>query len=111
MEELDYKRVHSRIMYSTRLECYRYYENNELKRYNPPMELIMFDLSLGGIGVISEEYLKIGNVLMFTLKLNIMPYQVMAKVVWTYKIGHMYRSGLEFVGMPNGLVREIKELQ
>lgn len=104
------KRIHKRIMLNEKFNCYIYYDDEQLLEFDGPIEMYCDDISVGGMGVVSKANLKEGIVLVFTVTMDIVPYRVMGRVVKKYEIlEDVYKYGLEFFGIPNGLLAEIKK--
>lgn len=102
-------RVHFRFLKSEIIHCYTMYYNDKKHHFDPPISIIVEDISIGGMGIITKHPLEINQVISFYYTFEYMPYKLMLKVIWIRKIGKMYKVGLEFVATPNGLVKELKE--
>lgn len=104
------QRTHERIGYRTKLQVYQYYNmNGILIKPKEPIEMEVFDISLGGIGVISYKDIPGHATLEFTLYLEEIPYQVMAKIAWTQHNLVFFRYGLEIIGHNNMLFRHLQK--
>lgn len=102
-------RVHSRIKYRIKIFCYRYYNTDgEIVKFQEPIDLEVFDISLGGLGIITKHEFKLNQTLEFTLYLEDVPYQVMTVIKWCNMNQIYYRYGLEIIGHNNMLFRHLK---
>lgn len=104
-------RIHERKFYREKMEVYRYYDEvGRLIVLEEPLHYEVYDISLGGLGVLTKSKPVPASVLEFTLYLNQVPYRVMAKVAW-YETNQIYhRYGLEFIGQNNMMFRQMKEM-
>lgn len=103
-------RCHERIPYRSKINVYRYYNmNGVLVTPDEPIELVIFDVSLSGLGVISQQAFSGQATLEFTFYLEDIPYQVMAKIAWSKHNHIFFRYGLEIIGHNNMLFRHLKE--
>lgn len=110
MNESIESRCHERIPYRTKINVYRYYNmSGILVTPGDPIELEVFDLSLGGLGVISHKAFTGSVTLEFTLYLEDIPYPVMAKIAWSKHNHLFFRYGLEIIGHNNMLFRHLKK--
>ncbi|MBN2797264.1 MAG: PilZ domain-containing protein [Clostridia bacterium] len=104
-------RIHKRISFRSKIDVYRIYDaKGQLNVLEEPIHLEVFDISLGGLGVLSKRFQLNASMLEFTLYVQEIPYRVIAKVVWheTNEIFHRY--GLEIIGHNNMLFRYLKEM-
>lgn len=105
------KRIHDRVPYRVDVECIHYYKpDGSESKFNHPVHMDVFDLSLGGIGIITKTHFDPGTVLVFTLYLENVPYTVMALVRWHHGNDFTNRYGLEFIGPSNMMFRHLKTL-
>lgn len=112
METVMYNegRIHQRISYREKINIFQYYNNNgSLIKLTKAMEMVIIDISIGGIGGISNEMLEYGSVIEFTLYLEKIPYPVLAKIVWVDNNVRYYKYGLEIIGHNNMMFRHLKE--
>lgn len=102
-------RIHFRFLKSEIIHCYTLYENEQKYDLNPPISIVIEDISIGGMGIMTNYDLKNGQIISFNYTFRYMPYELMLKVVWVKNLGHTKKVGVEFIAMPNGLVKEIKD--
>ena len=102
-------RVHERVPYRVKLWCYHYYTSvGEIVKFEEPIMMEVFDISLGGIGVVTKQQFPENATLEFTFYLESIPYQVMTQIKWLNTNGVFYRYGLEIIGHNNMLFRHLK---
>lgn len=100
-----------RMSYYERISCTSYYHAGILLRPDRPVEIIMMGLSELGMSAICDHDFEIGDVLLYDIKLEGIPFdKLMAEVQCIVKQGYMYRIDLCFLGMPNSLFEMIKEI-
>jgi len=75
-----------------------------------PARMVMLDLSIGGIGIVSDIDFELSSILTFTLYLEKVPHTIMARVQWKAIKGEMCQCGLEFIGTPNQLFRQLQKI-
>lgn len=103
-------RVHHRINYREKINIFQYYNNSgNLVKLAVPIEMVVFDVSLGGLGVLSDKSLENGSVIEFTLYLENIPYAVLSKIVWVDNNGKYFKYGLEIIGHNNMMFRHLKK--
>lgn len=74
-----------------------------------PIMMEVFDLSLGGLGVVTKQEFPDNATLEFTFYLEKIPYQVMTQIKWTNTNHIFYRYGLEIIGHNNMLFRHLQQ--
>ncbi len=109
-KQLADRRLFVRIRHMQRLECHKVYDGIEeepilLKR---PLELVTSDISLGGIGVISERKIMPGKILEFQFKLDHIPYVIKCEVIFCVPMDDKFRAGLKLVQREKQFVRHLK---
>jgi len=103
-------RIHDRVPYRVKLWCYYYYnEIGERVSFESPVMMEAFDLSLGGIGIITRLPLPKQSTLEFTFYLEDIPYQVMTQIKWHTTNYVFHRYGLEIIGHNNMLFRHMQQ--
>lgn len=104
-------RVHARVDYRVLIRCVEYYDpEGILIRLDDFIQIDVFDVSLGGLGVIAKTKFLVNSILVFTLYLEGIPYSSMAQVRWKNSNDFINRYGIEFVGVSNMMHRHIKAL-
>lgn len=110
-EKNNEHRIHQRIPYRTKVNVYRYYDQKGvLVTPTKGIVLEIFDMSLGGLGVLTTHEFLMPSTLEFTLYLEDIPYAVMAKIAWSQHNQFFFRYGLEIIGHQNMLFRHLKKL-
>jgi len=103
-------RIHDRVRYRVKLWCYHYYTaDGEIVRFEEPIMMEVFDVSLGGIGIITKTEFPQGATLEFTFYLEQIPYQVLTQVKWLNTNNIFCRYGLEIIGHNNMLFRHLQQ--
>ena len=104
------KRKHKRIPYSMKLWCSTYHDpQGILQSFERPVFMDVFDMSVGGLGIICKHAFEENCILHFTLYLEEIPYKVMALVRWSGEDGNYRRLGTMFVGNNNDLQRHLSK--
>jgi c-di-GMP-binding flagellar brake protein YcgR len=102
-------RTHDRVPYRVKLWCYHYYTPvGEIVKFDEPIMMEVFDVSLGGIGVVTKSQFPDNATLEFTLYLEQIPYQVMTQLKWVSTNNVFFRYGLEIIGHNNMLFRHLQ---
>ena len=103
-------RVHNRVAYREKLECYHYYSvDGQRHPFKEVVQMEVFDLSLGGLGIVTKYQFPEDIILEFTFYLEAIPYQVMALIKWVNTNDIFYRYGLEILGHNNMLFRHLQQ--
>lgn len=103
-------RVHARVPYREKLSCYHYYNaQGEMVKFDQPIDIEVYNISIGGIGIITQVPFPESATIEFTLYLENIPYQVMTKIVWSTSNQVFYRYGLEIIGHNNMFFRHLKQ--
>jgi len=104
------KRKHKRIPFSMKLWCSSYHDPaGELQSFTRPVFMDIFDMSIGGLGIICKHDFAENSILHFTLYLEERPYEVMALVRWIKKDSCYHKLGTMFVGSNNALQRHLED--
>lgn len=111
MKQKECARIHARIPYK-----YAISNAKQLIRAGDSVAkegrfvLQAFDLSKGGIGVITKDDIPSGTFLTFDIGIEDIQYTVMGLIKWKATNEFMHRYGIEFVGTGNMLYRHIDAL-
>ena len=100
-------RVHKRISYERILDNVRVIRHKESELVEDKFSINAYDLSQGGIGIISSKKISTGTFLKFYIVLENIQYDVMGIVKWGRKEDVTYRYGIEFIGIANMFYRHI----
>ncbi len=113
MEEtkLSELRKNKRIDYFSKAYCRKSMHDGETEEYEQPLELMLINISVGGLGIVSEKIFEKDTVMLLDLKLEDEHYEkVTAKVMWTIRKGDMFRHGLELMNVSGRLYRHLSRL-
>jgi len=105
------KRKIRRIDYYSKIQCIKSTCEGRTEEYEIPLELTLINISVGGLGIISEKPFEKDAVLILSFKLEEVKYEkVSAKVMWMMKMGDMYRHGLEIMNVSGKLFKHLSML-
>lgn len=105
------KRKSKRINYFSKIYCSKSMYNGEAEEFQEPVELMLHDVSEGGLGVVCDRLFERGSVLVLSITLEDVHYEkVTAKVMWTIKKNNTYRHGLEIMNLSGKLFRHLSRL-
>ena len=105
------KRKNRRIDYYSKIQCIKSTYKGRTEEYEIPLELTLINISVGGLGIISEKPFEKDAVLVLSFKLEEERYEkVSAKVMWMMKMGDMYRHGLEIMNVSGKLYKHLSML-
>jgi c-di-GMP-binding flagellar brake protein YcgR len=105
------KRKSRRIDYYSKIQCIKSTYKGRTEEYEIPLELTLINISVGGLGIISEKPFEKDAVLVLSFKLEEERYEkVSAKVMWMMKMGDMYRHGLEIMNVSGKLFKHLSML-
>lgn len=107
---LEDRRLYARALYMQKAECNTLYESldSEPVTLEEPMKFMIIDLSLGGIGIISEKEILTGTILSFKLLLDSISYDIKCQVVYCFENSGKYRAGLKIVDEDKNFIRHLK---
>jgi c-di-GMP-binding flagellar brake protein YcgR len=104
-------RKSKRINYSSKIYCSKSIYNSETEEYEEPLELMLLNVSAGGLGIASDKLFENDSVLVLRMELKEVSYdKVTAKVLWNIKKGDIYRYGLEIINISGKLFRHLNQL-
>jgi len=105
------KRKSRRIDYYSKIQCIKSTYRGRTEEYEIPLELTLINISVGGLGIISEKPFEKDTVLVLSFNLEEEKYEkVSAKVMWMMKMGDMYRHGLEIMNVSGKLFKHLSML-
>lgn len=104
------RRLFVRIRHMRRVICKAIFEHPEgepvtLKK---PLDITISDLSMGGIGIICEEQINIGKILLLPLILDSILYEVKCEVVYCIRNDDKFRIGLRIIKRDKQFIRHLK---
>ncbi|HEX9061954.1 MAG TPA: PilZ domain-containing protein [Clostridia bacterium] len=109
-QQLADRRLFVRAIYMQKIECKTILESLDseptiLKR---PIEFMIIDISMGGIGVLCEYEMNIGTILVFRLILDNIPYEVNGEVAYCFPNDDKFRAGLKIVNKDKQFIKHLK---
>ncbi len=105
------KRKSKRINYSARICCTKSMNDGGVEEFEEPVEMLLHDVSAGGLGVICDRLFEGGSVLVLSITLEEVLYEkVTARVMWTIDKEDTYRHGLEIMNLSGKLFRHLSRL-
>lgn len=109
-KQLADRRFYVRVRYFQRIECYTTFDSIEEEPIllTQPIEFIISDLSMGGIGIICDQAISIGKILAIQLTLDTIPYDVKCEVVYCVQNDDKFRAGLKIVKREKHFIKHLK---
>lgn len=109
-ELLSERRLFVRIIFMRHIKCYETLENLQAQTIllSKPIEFSITDISVGGIGIISDYEIKAGNILLFDLILDDKSYDIKCEVVYCFKSDNIFRGGLKIVNKDKDFIKHLK---
>ena len=109
-KQLADRRLFVRVRYVQKVECNTVYDKNKMEPVLLPKPIVLFisDISMGGIGVISDEELREGEILGIHLVLDNIPYDIKGEVVYCFRNEDKYRAGLKIVQREKRFIKHLK---
>lgn len=106
------RRLYARAKYIQRIECVSVMDAGEMEQNILPstIKFMVIDVSMGGIGIISDEVIEVGKVLVFDLKLDNTIYSVKYEVVYCFTNDGKYRAGLRIKEKDKIFIKHLKIL-
>ena len=109
-EQLANRRLFARAIYMQRVECKTILDSldSEPDILKKPIEFMVLDISMGGIGILCEYEICIGTILVFKLILDNIPYEVSGEVVYCFENSDKFRAGLKIVSKDKQFIKHLK---
>lgn len=104
------RRFYTRVIYMQTVECNTIMDSIESEPVLliKPIEFMIIDLSMGGIGVTCENMLNIGTILVFNITLDNIAYGIKCEVVYCFQNDEKFRAGLKLVNKEKKFIRHLK---
>lgn len=104
------RRLYARVLYMHKIRCNALFDSfdSEPTLLMDPLELMVVDLSVGGIGVICEHEILVGTILSFKLPLDNIVYEIKCEVVYCFENSGKYRAGLKLADRNRNFIRHLK---
>jgi hypothetical protein len=109
-EQLVERRLFVRIIFMRQIKCYETLNNLQAESIllSQPIEFSITDISIGGIGIISDYEIKAGNILLFNLILDDNGYDIKCEVLYCFKSDDKFRGGLRILNKDKDFIRHLK---
>lgn len=110
--QLADRRLYVRVRYMQRIECNTASDSieEEPDLLEKPIVFIISDLSMGGIGIICDNEISIGKILVIQLALDNIPYEIKCEVSYCTRNDDKFRAGLKIVQKDRQFIRHLKIL-
>jgi len=104
------RRLFVRVRHIQKVNCTVMYDKNGMQPIElpKPIQLLVIDVSMGGIGVISEQEINVGDILGIQLILDNIPYDIKCEVVYCFPSENKYRAGLKLAQKDKRFVKHLK---
>ncbi len=104
------RRLYARVLYMRKLCCNTIFDSfdSEPTLLMDPLEFMVVDLSMGGIGIVCEHEVPVGTILSFKLPLDNITYDIRVEVVYCFENSDKYRAGLKIVDRNKSFIRHLK---
>ncbi|MCX7709806.1 MAG: PilZ domain-containing protein [Clostridia bacterium] len=104
------KRLFVRVRYIQRIDCRMFCPSlsEEPQKLTEPFGFTVFDVSMGGIGAISEHPKSEGDILVFKLNLDHLSYEVKCEVVYSIPIDNVFRLGFRILTKDKDFIKHLK---
>lgn len=104
------RRLFVRIRHLQRIECTAMSDSIEEEPYSlkHPLELMISDLSMGGIGIISDSKIDVGKVLFIRINLDNILYDIKCEVMYCFRNDDKFRAGLKIVQREKRFIQHLK---
>jgi len=104
------RRRYVRAAYMQKIECNSMADDLESEpvMLQKPITFMIIDISMGGIGVISDYELEVGKVLAFKIKFDHFSYDIRCQVVYCFEHEGKYRAGLKLVKGDKQFIKHLK---
>lgn len=111
-EVLAEKRMYVRIRYIQHIECNMLSDSLDTEPVvlAKPMSFNIFDLSMGGIGIICDQEIKKGLILSFKIRLDQIEYDVMCESIYCIEADSNYKIGLKIIRNNRDFIKHLKIL-
>jgi hypothetical protein len=109
-DSLADRRLFIRVRHMRQVECHMLYEHigDEPINLTRPMIFTICDLSMGGIDIISDDFIDAGKILSIRIILDEIPYEFKGEVVFCLKSEDKFRIGLKIVQRDRTFIRHLK---
>ncbi|RCX18269.1 PilZ domain-containing protein [Anaerobacterium chartisolvens] len=111
-EILDERRRYVRVRYIQNIRCELIAEppGTELAPPEKPITLTLFDVSMAGLGGVCDSEIKVGSILVFTMMLDQMPYEIKCEIIYCLKESDKFRVGFKTLKGHKKFIHHLKLL-
>jgi hypothetical protein len=111
-KQLAERRMYVRTLYTQKIECNAISKDiaSEPHLLKKPVTLMVTDISLGGIGIVSDYRVDIGSILFFKILLDHIAYEVKCEVIYCFENEGKYRAGLKLAEKDREFINHLKIL-
>jgi len=104
------RRLFVRIRHMQRVECTLVADSPDAEPYSlaTPLVFMISDLSMGGIGIISENKIDVGKILVIRLVLDGIAYDVKCEVIYCFPNDDKFRAGLKIIRKEKQFIQHLK---
>ena len=96
MNQVDLRK-HSRKGMESKFFCKNYSTNGKINKFSPVVELQSLDISVGGMGLLSNKRINVFTIIMFRLPINNDVVDITGEVRYCNYIGQgKYKLGIQF---------------
>ncbi len=104
-------RKSKRIEYYSKIQCIKYFFNGSEFEVDIPIEVMLINISVTGLGIISDRKFEDNTILVLNMALEDVLYEnISAKVIWSAKTGSTYRHGLQICRLSGRLFSHLSKL-
>lgn len=109
-KQLSDRRLYARAIYMQNIECNAILGNMESEPVllAKPMNFMVIDISMSGIGIICKDEINKGMVLIFKLILDNIAYEIKCEVIYSFQVDDKFRAGLKMVGKDKKFIKHLK---
>lgn len=109
-KQLADRRLYTRVAYIQKVKCNAILESVEAQPVllAKPIDFMVIDISMGGIGIICESEIALGTILAFNLTLENITYEIKCGVIYCYENDDKFRAGLKIAVMDKNFIRHLK---
>lgn len=104
------RRLFTRVKYVQQIRCNAILDDMGLEPIllDIPLRFLVIDISMGGIGIVSDDALKPGTVLSFEIRLDEVVYRVRYEVAFCFPNDGKFRAGLRIRERDRRFLRHLK---
>jgi len=109
-KQLAERRLFVRIRHFQQAECHAISDNEEIEPepLPNPFALIITDLSMGGIGIVCDQDIGIGKILLVRIVLDGIAYDVKCRVMYCFWNDGKFRAGLKVLRSEKQFIYHMK---